>query len=277
MITYFHPDVMHRLGRLADEANCDRQIHVTPRPDDVALCAQIYGCRPTEYLNRIGWLKPKTCLIHCTMHNSDDIATLAGTGAGVAHCPSQNMRLGFPIGPIPEMRTAGIPVGIGVDGAGSNDGGSMLAEIRLTTLIHRLMGVHAAYSPENWMTPHDALWMATREGARILCRDDIGRLSPGYAADMVLIDLGQLCYAGGLHDPLACTFFVGDTGQIDTTIVAGRVLVSNGRLTETSEEALTANANRAAANMVRRLRERTGIDFSSRADGLAAFGVGVRF
>lgn len=272
MITYFHPEVMKRLGRLADEANCDRQIHVTPRPDDVALCAKMHNCRPTEYLKRIGWLKPKMCLIHCTMHNAEDIAVLAGTGAGMAHCPSQNMRLGFPIGPVPEMRAAGVPVGIGVDGAGSNDGGSMLTELRLATLAHRLMGTHENYGPQEWMTPHDVLWMATREGARILCRDDIGCLAPGYAADIVMINLDQLCYAGGLHDPLACALFVGDTGQVDTTIVAGKILVSNGHLTEVNPHTLASNANKSAAKMVKRLRERTGQDFGSRADSVVAFG-----
>jgi 8-oxoguanine deaminase len=275
MITYFHSELMERLGKLADEANCDRQLHVTPRPDDVALCAQMHGCRPTAYLKRIGWLKAKTCLIHCTMHTAEDIAVLAGTGAGMAHCPSQNMRLGFPIGPVPEMQAAGVPVGIGVDGAGSNDGGSMLTEMRLALLGHRLMGVHADYGPEKWMTPHDVLWMATREAARILGRDDIGRLATGCAADVVLIDLGQLCYAGGLHDPLACVLFVGDTGQVDTTIVGGRILVSRGRLAEVNFRELASNANKAAATMVRRLRARTGQDFGSLADRLVEFGTGV--
>jgi cytosine/adenosine deaminase-related metal-dependent hydrolase len=275
MITYFHPDLMHRLGGLADEANCDRQIHVTPRADDVALCARIHDCRPTAYLERIGWLKPKTCLIHCTMHTAEDIAVLAGTGAGVAHCPSQNMRLGYPVGPVPEMRAAGVPVGIGVDGASSNDGGSMLTEMRLATLAHRLMGTHADYGPDKWMSAHDVLWMATREGARILNREDIGRLAVGCAADVVLIDLRQLCYAGGLHDPLACVLFVGDTGQVDTTIVAGRVLVSDGELAFADSRRLASAANKAAAAMVRRVRARTGMDFGSLADRLSEFGTGV--
>jgi cytosine/adenosine deaminase-related metal-dependent hydrolase len=274
MITYFHPQLMQRLGRLADEADCDRQIHVTPRPDDVALCAKMHGCRPTEYLRRLGWLKPKTCLVHCSMHTAEDIAVLAGTGAGMAHCPSQNMRLGVPVGPVPEMRAAGVPVAIGVDGAGSNDGGSMLTEMRLALLVHRLAGTHADYEPEKWMTPHEVLWMATREAARILGREDIGRLEPGCAADVVLIDMGQLCYAGGLHDALACVLFVGDTGQVDTTIVAGRVLVRGGRMVHADAHQLAGNANKAAAAMVRRLRARTGRDFGSHAERLVEFGMG---
>jgi cytosine/adenosine deaminase-related metal-dependent hydrolase len=166
------------------------------------------------------------------------------------------------------MRAAGVPVAIGVDGAGSNDGGSMLTEMRLALLIHRLAGTHSDYEPEKWMTPHEVLWMATRDAARILCREDIGRLAPGCAADVVLIDMTQLCYAGGLHDPLACVLFVGDTGQVDTTIVAGRVLVRGGRLVRADERELATNANKSAAAMVRRLRTRTGQDFGSYADRL---------
>ena len=101
-----------------------------------------------------------------------------------------------------------------------------------------------------------------------LGRDDIGHLATGCAADIVLIDFGQLCYAGGLHDPLACVLFVGDTGQVDTTIVGGRILVTRGRLAEANLRKLASNANKAAAAMVRRLRARTGQDFGSVADRL---------
>lgn len=200
------------------------------------------------------------------MHTDEDIAVLAGTGAGVAHCPSQNMRLGFPVGPIPEMREAGVPVGIGVDGAGSNDGGSMLTEMRLANLMHRLMGTHANYGPEAWMTPHEVLWMATREGARILGRDEISRIAPGAAADLVTIDLHKLVYAGGLHDPLACVLFVGDTGQVDTTVVNGRIRVSQGRLVEADSRLLAAEVNQHAAQLINRTRQRTGLDFGSLAE-----------
>jgi hypothetical protein len=123
---------------------------------------------------------------------------------------SQNMRLGYPAGPIPAMLRAGVPVGIGVDGAASNDGGSMVGELRLVHLVHRLAGVQPDYSPDRWLTPHDILWMATRHGAAILAREDIGRLAPGCAADAVLIDLRQVGYAGGLHDPLGTLMMAGD-------------------------------------------------------------------
>ena len=156
---------------------------------------------------------------------------LAGTGAGVAHCPSQNIAARISDRPIPEMRRAGVPVGIGVDGAGSNDGGSILTEMRLATLAHRLMGTHDDYGPDDWMTPHDVPvdGNAPRAPASSVARTSAGSRR-GAAADLVMIDLGRLCYAGGLHDPLACILFVGDTGQVDTTVVAGRIRVRGGRL-----------------------------------------------
>ncbi len=274
-VTYRHPDLMVQMSELADVADCDKHIHISPRPEDVALCKDLNGCRPTAYLERIGWLKPKTVLVHCPLHTPEDIAVLAGTGAGVAHCPSQNMRLGFPVGPIPEMRQAGIEVALGVDGAGSNDGGSMLTEMRLATLIHRIAGTHTNFTPDDWLDPHEVLWMATRSGAEILGRDRLGRLAPGCAADITMIDMSQLAYAGGLHDPLACALFIGDTGQIHTTIVNGKITVRDGRLVTGSEADIADAANRESAAMVTRMKLRTGLDLGSMAPHYVAHGAGV--
>jgi cytosine/adenosine deaminase-related metal-dependent hydrolase len=203
------------------------------------------------------------------MHADDDIRVLAETGTGVAHCISQNMRLGYPAGPIPAMLAAGVPVGIGVDGGASNDGGSMVAELRLVHLIHRLAGLQPDYTPERWLTPHDVLWMATRHGADILGRDDIGRLAPGCAADAVLVDLRQIGYAGGLHDPLGTLVMAGDCTIVDTTIVNGAVVVRDGRLARVSQARIVEDANRTSAAMVRRAAARTGLTFGSIAPQLA--------
>jgi cytosine/adenosine deaminase-related metal-dependent hydrolase len=203
------------------------------------------------------------------MHSEEDIQALAETGAGVAHCISQNMRLGYPAGPIPAMLAAGVPVGIGVDGAASNDGGSALGELRLVHLVHRLAGVQPGYSPERWLTAHDVLWMATRQGAALLGRDDIGQLAPGCAADLALVDLRQVGYGGGLHDPLATLLMAGDSTVVDTTIVNGVIVVRDGRLTQVSQARVVDDANRNSASMVRRATARTGLTFGSLAPRLA--------
>jgi cytosine/adenosine deaminase-related metal-dependent hydrolase len=202
------------------------------------------------------------------MHTDEDIRVLAEAGSGVAHCISQNMRLGYPAGPIPAMRAAGVPVGIGVDGAASNDGGSMLGELRLVHLVHRLAGLQPDYAPERWLTPHEVLWMATRHGAALLGRDDIGRLAPGCAADLAVIDLRQVGYAGGLHDPLGTLLMAGDSTVVHTTIVNGTIVERDGRLARVSQARVVDDANRMSAAMVRRASARTGLAFGSIAPRL---------
>lgn len=259
------PGLLRDLAALALEAGCDRHIHLQPRPVELEESARLHGCRPTEFLRRVGWLGERSIIAHATKHEAADIRILAESGTGVAHCPSQNMRLGYPAGPIPEMRTAGVRVGIGVDGGASNDGGSYLGELRLAHMIHRLEGVHEGYGPDQWMRASDVLWMATREAAAILGRDDIGRLAPGCAADLVMIDLRQIAYAGALHDPLSAVLFAGDTTVVDTTIVNGAIVVEGGRLANGGESRIVDDANRVAAEMVRRAEARTDRRFESRA------------
>lgn len=268
-IPFHDADLLATLIRISDEAGCGRHAHLQPRPDEVRRCRELHGCRPTEFLRRVGWLGPRSWLAHATMHSEEDIQALAETGAGVAHCISQNMRLGYPAGPIPAMLAAGVPVGIGVDGAASNDGGSALGELRLVHLVHRLAGVQPGYSPERWLTAHDVLWMATRQGAALLGRDDIGQLAPGCAADLALVDLRQVGYGGGLHDPLATLLMAGDSTVVDTTIVNGVIVVRDGRLTQVSQARVVDDANRNSAAMVRRATARTGLTFGSLAPRLA--------
>ncbi len=269
-VPYHDPDLLRGLVELSERAGCGRHVHLQPRPDEVTRCQKAHGCRPDEFLRRVGWLGPGSWLAHATMHTEEDIRVLADTGTGVAHCPSQNMRLGFPAGPIPAMRAAGVHVGVGVDGAASNDGGSMLSELRLVLLMHRLAGVQPDYPPAKWMSPHDVLWMATRDGAAVLGRDDIGRLGPGCAADVILVNLKQVGYAGGLHDPLGTLLMTGDSSIVDTTIVDGQIVVKGGRLTRVSEGRVIDDANRMSAAMVERAHRRTGADFGSVAVRLQA-------
>jgi len=262
-IPFRTPDLMQSLSSLALEAGCDRHVHLQPRPTELEECARLHGCRPTEFLRRIGWLGERSIIAHAALHETQDIRVLADTGTGVAHCPSQNMRLGYPAGAIPAMRAAGVRVGVGVDGGSSNDSGSFLGELRLAHMIHRLDGVHRNYGPAEWMRASDVLWLATRDSAAILGRDDIGRLEAGCAADVVLIDLRQIGYAGALHDPLSTILFAGDTTIVDTTIVNGEVLVEHGRLCRADETRIIDDANRVAAAMIERAESRTDRVFES--------------
>ena len=152
------------------------------------------------------------------------IALFARTGTGVAHCPCSNMRLGSGIAPVRRMRDAGVPVGLGVDGSASNDGSQMLAEARQALLLARLSGDPGALSAR------DALEIATRGGASVLGRDDIGHLAPGMAADFVAFAVNGLRHAGARHDPVAALVFCG-AGDVATSVIDGRVVVRDGQLT----------------------------------------------
>jgi cytosine/adenosine deaminase-related metal-dependent hydrolase len=148
---------------------------------------------------------------------------MAATQTGAAHCPSSNMRLASGIAPVPQMMRHGVPVGLGVDGSASNDGSHLLAEARQAMLLQRLPGDPAA------LTGAQALWLATRGGASVLRRDDIGQLAPGMAADVIAFDLERLAYAGATHDPLNALVFCAPQ-QVDLSIINGRVVVEDGEL-----------------------------------------------
>ena len=148
-----------------------------------------------------GWVGHDVWHAHCVQLDDPGIALFARTGTGVAHCPCSNMRLASGIAPIRRMRDAGVPVGLGVDGSASNDGGHMLDEARQALLLQRVGFGPAALSAR------DALEMATLGGAKVLGRDDIGALAPGMAADLVAFDLRGIGFAGGLHDPVAALVF----------------------------------------------------------------------
>lgn len=269
-VTYDRPDFLRALVRLSEEAGCGRHTHLTPREDEVALCQALHGCSPSSFLRDLGWFGAGSWVAHGSRLTPEDIAVLAQEGSGVSHCPNQNMRLGFPAGPVPELLAAGVKVGFGVDGCSSNDSGSMLGELRVAHMIHRLEGVHSGYGPDRWLTARDVLWMATRDAAAILGRDDIGRIAPGCAADFVLVNLDQLGFAGGLHDPLSTLLFAGDTAVVDMTIVNGRIVVEDGRLACVDQRAVVAAANRAAARLVEKAQRRTGLSWRSLAGRLAA-------
>ena len=174
-------DLMRRTAELAREHGLRLHTHLAETKDEETYCQQVYGCRPVEFLRRLGWLGDDVWLAHCVHLSPEEIRLFGETGTGVAHCPTSNFRLGSGIAPVREMLDAGVPVGLGVDGSASNDSSNMLAELRQALLAHR-----QGRDPERWLTAEDVFWMATRGGARCLGRDDIGSLEPGKAADLVL-------------------------------------------------------------------------------------------
>jgi 8-oxoguanine deaminase len=248
--------LMRRTAELAREHGVRLHTHLAETLDEETYCEEVYGCRPVEYLRRLGWLGPDVWLAHC-VHVSPGEARLFGeTGTGVAHCPSSNFRLGSGIAPVRAMLEAGVSIGLGVDGSASNDTSNLLAEARQALLAHRI-----GADPGRWITAEEALWMATRGGARCLGRDDIGSLEPGKCADLVLVDTRRLSYAGASSDLLAALVFSPFPEPVDTAMVNGRVVVEGGSLVGVDVPALVARADAIAERLLRGASERTGRDY----------------
>jgi cytosine/adenosine deaminase-related metal-dependent hydrolase len=241
--------LMRRTADLAREHGVRLHTHLAETQDEESYCQQIYGCRPVEYLRRLGWLGPDVWLAHCVHLSPEEVKLFGATGTGVAHCPSSNFRLGSGIAPLRAMLEAGVPVGLGVDGSASNDTSNMLAEARQALLAHRL-----GADPARWITAQEVLWMATRGGARCLGRDDVGSLEPGKRADLILVDTRRLSYAGAGSDILAALVFSPWPEPVDTVIVNGRILVESGQLLGVDVPALVERADAIAEGLLRKAR-----------------------
>ncbi len=226
-------ELMRDSAQLARSHGVRLHTHLAENDHDVAYTREKFGCTPAEYAERLGWLGPDVWHAHCVKLDAPGRKRFAETGTGVAHCPSSNMRLASGIAPVLAMREAGVAVGLGVDGSASNDAAQMVAEARQAMLLQR---VGVALEPfgcdrgPSAMTARDALTLATRGGAQVLGRSDIGHLAPGMCADLALFDLDTVAFAGGaVHDPLGALLLCA-SAQAAYTVVDGRVVVREGRL-----------------------------------------------
>ena len=202
--------------------------HLAENDTDIAYTREKFGSTPAEYAEVLGWVGPDVWCAHCVKLDAAGIALFARTGTGVAHCPCSNMRLASGIAPVRAMRDAGVSVGLGVDGAASNDAGHMLGEARMAMLLQRV-ALGPVHGPKA-MGAREMLEIATLGGAKVLNRDDIGALAPGMAADIVTVPLNHVGMAGALHDPLAALLFC-QVPRIAHSIINGRVVVRDGRIT----------------------------------------------
>ncbi len=195
---------------------------------------------------------PDVWFAHGVHIDGDEVGRMAAAGTGVAHCPTSNMRLASGIAPVAGYLAAGVRIGLGVDGSASNDSSHMLAEARQALMLNRL-AVAPGVGEGEQLTARRALEMATRGGAAVLGRDDVGSLEVGKAADFVTIDLEQFPYAGAEWDPVAAAVLF-HPGRVTNTFVHGRAVVRGGALVGVDEDRLAAE-HRAAT---RRLMEAAG-------------------
>ncbi len=242
-------DLMRESASLARSLGVRLHTHLAETRDEEAFVLEKYGMRPLALMETLGWVGPDVWFAHGIHFEDDELRRLAETGTGVAHCPVSNMKLASGVCRVPDMLALGVPVGLAVDGSASNDGSNLLEEIRVGYLLHRL------HESERAPTGYDMLKIATAGGARLLGRDDIGALAVGMAGDLFLIDARRLGLVGAALDPKSLPGTVGWTGPVDYTIVGGRVVVENGRLTRIDEEKASREANAAHA----RYMERAGV------------------
>jgi 8-oxoguanine deaminase len=235
------PELMRASAELARKHDgVHLHTHLCETRDEEKYCVEQYGKRPVELAESLGWSGPDVWYAHAIFIAPDEIARLGRARTGVAHCPTSNMRLGSGIAPVLAQRDAGMRAGLGVDGSASNDGSHMLDEARHAMLLQRV--AHGAAA----MSAREALRLATRGGAEVLGRDDIGSLAPGMAADVIGVRVDDLATAGGsVHDPLAAIVFCR-IPNADLSIVNGTVRVLDGRLVDVDVRALVERHDRAA-------------------------------
>jgi 8-oxoguanine deaminase len=227
-------DLMRESAVLARSYNARLHTHLAENDHDIAYTLEKFNCTPAQYAEKLGWVGHDVWHAHCVKLDDEGIYLFGKTKTGVAHCPCSNMRLASGIAPVRKMLNAGVPVGIGVDGSASNDGAHMLGEARQAMLLARLGKSLESFgcdtAPQE-MTARDALALATTGGAQVLGRSDIGHLAVGMCADLVLWNLNSLAFAGGaVHDPVGALLLCASP-QAAYTVVNGRVVVREGRLT----------------------------------------------
>lgn len=236
------PELMRDSAALARARGVRLHTHLCETLDEERFTLEKHGLRPVAYMETLDWIGDDVWFAHAIHVNDREIGLFAGSGTGVCHCPSSNMRLASGIAPLRQYLDEGVKTGLGVDGSASNDGNHLLGEARQAMLLARLkMGLLPPEGPrtvistsdplraKEWMTAREVLEVATLGGAAVLGRNDIGALEPGRCADFFSLDLNQVAFAGGLSDPVAAALFCVPPRAV-YTVVDGHVIVDRSEL-----------------------------------------------
>lgn len=241
-------DLMRQSAALARDRGVRLHTHLAETADEEQFTLAQFGVRPAGYAADLGWAGSDVWYAHAVFIDEAETVAMGLAGTGVAHCPASNMRLASGIAPVSRYLNAGIPVGIGVDGSASNDASNLLAEVRQTLLLARL-GVSPGIGEGPQMTARTALEMATRGGAEVLGRDDVGVLEAGRMADFFTLDLSRLEFAGA-HDAVAAAALCG-TVPAHSVYVGGRAVIVDHKHVTLDEHSLIQRHRRVAYDMVR--------------------------
>ncbi len=230
-------DLMREAAILARDKGVMLHTHLAENDEDIAYSLEKFGCRPGQYAEDLGWTGDDVWHAHCVKLDAQEIDLFAKSRTGVAHCPCSNCRLGSGIAPVRQMRDAGVKVGLGVDGSASNDTGNLIGEARQTLLLQRVQNGADAMSAD------EALYIATRGGAQVLGRSDVGQIAVGQRADIAVWDTGGVESAGS-WDPAALV--LAGPGKVRDLFVEGRHVVAGGMMTTIDLTMVIAKQNRLA-------------------------------
>jgi cytosine/adenosine deaminase-related metal-dependent hydrolase len=222
--------LMRRTAELAERLDVRLHTHLAENAEDDDYAVEKFGCRPIDYFEKTGWCSDRSWVAHCVRPNEAEVRRLGRAGVGIAHCPNSNLILSSGVAPVVDLRAAGCPVGLGVDGSSSADAASIWLEARMALLMAKFRNGAGA------VTARDVLEMATRDGARCLGRaGELGELSVGAAGDVTIWRLEGPSYAGAVADPVEAWLRCGPAAAWHT-IVHGRSLVTKGALAHSGLE-----------------------------------------
>lgn len=242
-------DLMKRSADLArTHQNVNLHTHLAETIDENRFCQEMFGMRPIEYMDSLGWLGDDVWFAHMVHPDDDEIKQLAHSCSGVCHCPSSNMILASGIAPIRQMVDAGVRVGLGVDGSASNDGNHLLGEVRQAMLLQRV-GWPGFESSASRFSAREALELATLGGARVLRRDDIGSLEVNKAADFVAFRVDDLHHAGAGSDKVASLMTCAPTSAW-LSVINGQIVVEGGELLNVDVPNLVSRHNQLAHGLL---------------------------
>ncbi|WP_201535399.1 8-oxoguanine deaminase [Psychrobacter ciconiae] len=236
-------ELMRATADLAQNLDVRLHTHLAETHDETEFCEKMFGMRPVDYLEHVGWLNNRTWLAHGIHFNEEEIARLGKANVGIAHCPSSNMLLASGQCPTLALQEAGCPVGLGVDGSASNDGSNMIGEVRQALLLQRLR-----YGARK-ITHQKAFEWATKGSAACLGRDDIGEIAVGKQADIALFKLDEIRFAGS-GSPIAAVLLCGAT-KADKVMVAGKWRVLDGQMVDVDLDDIIAKQISLAASLAR--------------------------
>src|SRR6185436_12355674 len=246
-------DLMKQSAKLAREYGVHLHTHLAETEDEEQFCLQKFGHRPVGYMQEVDWVGDNVWFAHAVWVNDEEIKVFAKHNCGVAHCPTSNMRLASGIAPLKEYRSAGVNVGLGVDGSASNDGSHLLAEVRNAMLLARvkegITGFSLSDDPNRkLMTAREALYLGTRGGAAVLGRNDVGSLESGKCADFFAVNLNRIGFTG-MHDPVSAVVF-GQAVRVDYTVVNGKFIVKEGQMVTVNEQKVIERHHKAAKRLL---------------------------